>query len=315
MKKEIALPGLFALFCLAAHAQPILVSTMPLPPVGTIDSIFTAGATISPGSGGPGLTWNFSGLSPTLQGTATIVTPSTTPYYSTFPTATLCLKFTPTGSSTSVYDYDRLSAAKWEQLANDFGGTGTGTDYSPNQESNLNFPFSYPNTTIDTFQKTGGSANPVTITYDAYGTLTTPFGTYSNVVRVEKYYGVGDYDYDWYSTSPYLFEIMSFDAQSNIYTLIGTGGSASGIKKIEASDMVQLYPNPMYKNTTLKIDATNGFNNTMLTISNTMGQTVKQIAIRSSETTIPKDGLPAGLYFYSVLNNNIKIASGKLVIQ
>jgi len=315
MKKKFTFSGLALLCCVAAIAQPVLVSTMPQPPVGTIDSIYSATGSIVPGSGGPGVTWNFSGLSTAFLGTAAVVNPSATPYNSTFPTATLCIKFTPAGSSASVYDYDSLSSANWEQLANTYGGAGTGTDYTPNPESNMNFPFNYTNSFIDTFRKTGGSPNPVTITYDDYGTLITPFGTYYNVVRIYKYYGTGDYDYNWYTTAPYLFGVMSYDAQSNAYTIIGVPGSTTGLTEAAAPETTQLYPNPFSDNATLKLNVQNGFIGASMSITDAVGRIVKQIPINGPETTVLRDGMQPGLYFYNVQNNGLKIATGKLVIK
>ncbi len=315
--KKITLFVLISLYLItlsaALFAQPVLVSTMTPFPVGTTDSIYGATASVAPGSGGAGVTWNLSGLTPVAEGTITVVNPASTPYFSTFPTATFCAEVNPS-SGGSAYIYERLSSSKWEQLANNYSGVGTGTDYTPDPETAVEFPMSYLNSVIDTFQKVGGSANTVTITYDGYGTLITPFGTYTNVVRIYKYWGPGDYDYNWYVTSPNLDIVLSFDMQSNAYTFIRTA-STTAIKEVSAKETAQIYPNPLTNSGTLKISAPNGLYNAFLTVADATGRIVKYVPAYEAETTISRDQLCPGLYFYSVENSGLKIASGKLVIQ
>ncbi len=293
-------------------AQPVLTNTMSPFPVGTTDSIFGASATVAPGSGGAGVTWNISALSPTYEGQIGVVDVSTSPYYSTFPTSTFCAEITPTVGS-PMYVYERISSSRWEQLANNYAGTGTGTVYT-NPESSLDFPMSYLDSFVDTFQKTTGGPNTVTVTYDGYGTLITPFATYTNVVRIQKYWGVGDYDYNWYITSPYLDIIASYDAQSSAYTIIGSNIGSTAIKEVNAKENVSVYPNPFTGSTTLKVGVSN-FCNASFTMTDAIGRVVKQMPVTANETTISRDGLCAGLYFYSVQNNGVKITTGKLIIQ
>src|SRR6185312_756933 len=79
-------------------AQPVIVNTMTPFPVGTSFNIYKPTATVLPGAGGAGVTWDISGLTPgTALGVATMVSPSSSPYFSTFPTATLCAEITPAG--------------------------------------------------------------------------------------------------------------------------------------------------------------------------------------------------------------------------
>ena len=317
MKKIITFSLLLCIymvvFCGTVFGQPVLVSTMTPYPVGTMDSIYGAAATVAPGSGGAGVTWNLSGLTPVPEGLITVVTPSSSPYFSTFPTATFCARLSPSGGG-AAYIYERLSPTKWEQLANNYSGPGTGTDYTPNPESAVEFPMSYLNSFVDTFQKVGGGPNTVTITYDGYGTLITPFATYTNVVRIYKYWGPGDYDYNWYVTSPYLDIVASFDMQSNAYTLVKTNSTTS-IKENTSAESVSLFPNPLKDKATLTIDAPGGLNNASLILTDISGKVLKEIGISNTCTELQKDALEAGLYFYQVFNNGTRIANGKLIIR
>ncbi len=294
-------------------AQPVIVNTMLPFPVGTVDSAYSAPASVPPGVGGAGVTWNISALVPTATGTISIVNPASTPYTATFPTATLCGLVTPVSGSVA-YIYQRLSSTKWEKLANNYSGIGTGQDYSPNPESYMMFPFSYTNTFTDTFQKTTSSANTVDVTYDGYGTLITPHATYTNVVRIYKYWSPGDYDYNWYVTSPNIGLVAAYHAQTNQYTLI-RHAATTGLPEANAHTKVQLYPNPFSLIAMMRIDDPNGLSGASVTITDAMGRIVRSLPVNNSETIISGEGLSAGLYFYSVQNNGQNIASGKMAIN
>ena len=314
--KLLILPGLFWLSSVGAlFAQPVLVNTMTPFPVGTIDTIYSAAAgSVSPGSSGAGITWDFSSLSPANQGTIEIVTPSSTPYFSSFPTTTFCAKINPSGGS-SQYVYERLTTTRWEQLANNYAGVGTGTDYTPNPESSIEFPMSYLSSFKDTFQKTTGGANTVDVTYDGYGTLITPFATYTNVVRIKKYWGPGDFDYNWYTTSPSLGIVFSYHGQANSYTLIRAGAATTKASQVAANFSCRLYPNPFSGNATLFINAAQEITPALLVITDLTGRVIKQIPVVSSETKINADGLVPGLYFYRVTSNYGQVANGKFTVR
>ena len=317
MKKTTTFSVLTSIYLMisgtALFAQPILVNTMTPFPVGTVDSVYTAPPVVAPGSGGAGVTWDLSTLAPYLQGYVSVLTPSSTPYFSTFPTTTFCAELTV--GINNVYIYERLSSGKWEQLAENYYGPGTGSDYTPNPESALEFPMAYLDTLIDTFQKTGGSPNTVKIKYDGYGTLVTPWVTYTNVVRIYKYWGPGDYDYNWYTTSPNLGIVATFDAQNNVYTLIRHDTSTTTGTKIIRATNTTLYPNPFTNTATLKIEGFNTSTNTTLIITDLVGKVVRELHITGNETTIQRDGLNPGLYFYYVANNETGIAKGKFVVE
>lgn len=317
MNKTFAGSVLAVLFLLGRgsvlFAQPVIVNTMLPFPVGTVDSAYSAAASVPPGAGGAGVTWNLSALVPAATGVLSVVAPSSTPYTSTFPTATLCAEVTLISGGTK-YLYQRLSSAKWEKLANNYSGVGTGDDYSPNPESYLMFPFSYTNTFTDTFQKTTGGANTVDVTYDGYGTLITPHATYSNVVRIYKYWGPGDYDYNWYVTSPNIGLVAAYHAQTNQYTLI-RHAATTALSEVTTQAKAQLYPNPFTGSTTLKIDAPNGLSDASVTITDVMGRVVRSLPVSTPETIISGDGLTAGMYFYAVQNNGKHIVGGRMMVN
>lgn len=174
----------FAITCalspLALIAQPTLTATGINPVVGDVIVTETA-QYVAPGSAGASQTWN---LAMTSQSSATTTgaTPSSTPYGSTFPTSTVCF-------GTSPYVYYKTSATEW-QTVGIVSPAPVVISYS-NAEDMLRFPMAYNTNYTDAWSATFVSASytyyrtgSTTVTADGWGTLTTPAGTFSNVMRV-----------------------------------------------------------------------------------------------------------------------------------
>ncbi len=294
-------------------AQPVITSSITTYPVGTEDSAYGASPTVLPGAGGAGVNWDMSTNTTVYAAKLTIVTPASTPHASTFPTATFAVKIE-TGSGTA-YNYDRQSAAGIENVAIQYAGTGIGTDFTPNLRMSVPFPFSYGDTKSDTFQKIGGSPDTVRLTYDGYGSLKTPFYTYPNVIRIKEEYATST-SYSWYTVSPFAL-VMNYSSASNNYVIVTSQPVAptTEVKVISAAAQVVVYPNPTSGNAVLKTLFSDGYNNASVTISDISGRAVKQIPVTAEETIINTDNLTAGMYFYTVQNDGVMVANGKLVVN
>ncbi len=103
---------------------------------------------------------------------------------------------------------------------------------------------------------------------------------------------------------------------------VGNGGVilkralSTGITQYSNTNtQVSVYPNPVTSTATFKINGSQG-NNYSLSIIDFTGREVKQIEkIASSEFTISRDELSNGIYFYSLLDGEKNIATGKLVVS
>ncbi len=292
-----------------AIAQPVITSSITSVPLGTIDTAYGASPTVLPGAGGAGVTWDMSTVPTVYAAKLTVVAPSTTPYASTFSSATFCVQVD--GTSTS-YNYNRQTSIGVENLTLTYAGVGTGTDFSLNPRMSIPIPFSYTNERSDTFQSATSGPDTVRLIYDGYGTLKTPFNTYSNVIRIKEDYGT-KYSYSWYNVTPFVM-VMNYSSSSNNYVIVKTHFATTGVANTPAVASAVIFPNPTNGNAILRTDAT-AYNNASVIITDILGKTVKQLPVTSSETTILKDGLTTGLYFYSVQNNGVKIANGKLQIN
>ena len=177
------------LFTSAAIAQPTLTATGINPVVGDV-YILKQGNFVNPGSAGANQTWNLSSLASTSTTTYNSSNPSSTPYASSFTNSNFSM------NSGGVYTFGNTSSSAWQNT----GAYGNGVLFAySNPEDYLHFPFNMANTYTDTwavnftsntipFARTGTT----TVTYDGYGTLTLPNGTFSNAVRVHFYQSFKD---------------------------------------------------------------------------------------------------------------------------
>ncbi len=89
--------------------------------------------------------------------------------------------------------------------------------------------------------------------------------------------------------------------------------NCSGIEDHSAERKIFIYPNPFSLETTLKTDFP--LSNSILTMYNSYGQQVNQTKGISGQTiTIYRNGLPPGLYFLLVTENNKLAVTKKLLI-
>ena len=290
-------------------AQPVITNTVTSVPLGTVDSAYGASPTVLPGPGGANVNWDMSSVTTVFAAKLTVIAPATSPYTSTFPTATFCVKVE--GATTS-YNYSRQSATGVETQSLTYGGVGVGTDFSPNPRLSVSFPFHYLDSKSDTFQSTASGPDTVRLTYDGYGTLKTPFYTYPNVIRIKEDYGTST-SYSWYTVSPFAL-VMNYASTSNNYVIVTSQLGTTGVRNTPAVQDATIFPNPMSEIAVLRLN-TSGYKDASIVITEISGKTVRQIPVTAPETTIAKENLQPGLYFYTVQNDGQKVATGKLLIQ
>ncbi len=309
MKKTFTLFSLLTvLFC---SAQPVIQYTnMPSPTAGITATVLIAPKPTSPGASGAGVTWNFSSLSFTAAGTASIVLPSSTPFASSFTAATTAAKIAlPTGT---VYAYDNVQPTYKDQLGDAIQATG-GSTYTPDPKRHLVFPFNYGNSYSDTYQCISCSPSSFTVTYDAYGTLIINGKTYNNVARITNMFGTPYYNY--YSTNP-VYSIFSYDSSpsgSPYGSLIELAGGV-GIKENYVVEHMSVFPNPASNNVTLQ---NNNFMKVGFALYDILGKELRpsQELSQGEITKIDVSAYPSGLYFIRYHDEFGNDSYSKLIIE
>ena len=313
MKKNLTIIALNLAFFTAAQAQPVINNGNNMLPVGSTDSIaVVTSASTSPGSAGANITWDFSALMPTVAGSAKIVAPSATPYAATFPTATYAIELTPVGAPGSVYEYYNISSSKWDIVGSGYSVATPSGNYTPNNKTMIPFPFTYNQSVTDTFQKMSSSVSTMTVTYDGYGTLKTPYKTINNVIRVKRDFGGTDYFYDWFSVNP-LVIVANYDNNTQKFTFMSTS-TATSVNNVHDRTVATIYPNPAQSNVTIALSERPSGIATLL-ITDATGRLVKQMKVAGEQITFSCDGLNSGLYFYSIQDKNAAVAKGRFIVK
>lgn len=203
----------------------------------------------SPGASGANQIWDFSSLDIAPVGANTIVPVASTPYANAFANSNHCVHYSgPFGDS---YHFYNLAQAKFEKTGTVF--VGVFMEQFQNPRTYVTFPFTYGGSFVDTFQVDNDpEIGTVTATYDAYGTLILPYGTYNNVIR-QKLVVNGQTDYIWYNSDPFiaLVETSLADQSAGLTKL-----SLLATPEFLSDDTIVVFPNPVDGDFTVQLTHT-----------------------------------------------------------
>jgi hypothetical protein len=334
MKKTTLLFLLTGGLCSALIAQPVLTATGIAPVVG--DSYSTTGSSyVSPGGSGANQTWNLAFTNGGAS-TSTGVTPGSSPYAASFPQATVAF------NGGGVWTFNKSTTTAWQNCGV-VNGSGTVLSYS-DFEDFLHFPFTYTNTYTDPWAVTYIQASytyyrwgTTTVTADAYGTLTTPDGTFSNVTRVHFYQVYKDSTN--IASTPFVVNYVNdqymwylngnHSVIASVYTLTPdmsspfTGGYymnnvVSGVNDFSALTSLSVAPNPANEQANFTVSLSEG-KEVSVALFNAIGEEVGVAVtttgmIGENRITMPVADLPAGIYFAAVSLDGIQTSTQKFVV-
>lgn len=171
---------------------------------------------------------------------------------------------------------------------------------------------------------------------DAWGTLTTPTDTYSDVLRIHEYGVKVDSAKSYMSGNPLLFIEVSRDTFNNYifvtngihYPLVLVKADKNNvIRSIEyyfmqgfletetltESSSVTIYPNPSEGMLTVEIP-TDVKNQSELVLTDAYGKVVSKHTLNQQQNQIDCTALRAGVYFYTVISGQEQ-ETGKIIIR
>jgi hypothetical protein len=180
-----------------AISQPTIQSNW-FPNVG---NVFTSAdidaTTLTEGSAGANQTWNYGNVVPQDISQYTIVDPASTPFASSFPGANRSMTISDGG--VAVYTYHNHTTTSTDLTGFAFSDSASGIDlimpYSDPQKQ-FEYPMTYNTQFTDNFAGSytmvisGFTINSyrygtIYVHADAYGSLTTPSGTFNNTLRIK----------------------------------------------------------------------------------------------------------------------------------
>ncbi len=213
-------------------------------------------------------------------------------------------------------------------------GSTTGRIYI-DPEVHFTYPLAYENTGSDSYNGnilSGGNETPLTgessFIVDAYGSISTPYGSYDNVLRVTttKVESFGNYETNLTETSWYTSEypVPVFIISSSIDTFFGMPQDeqlsttvlvmyipvATGISESTGEKSFDIYPNPATDYITISSDF-EGLGE--LRIYSVEGKVVSRKSVQRDDI-IDLNDIQPGYYVAQIIVNNQPFASRSFVI-
>lgn len=225
---------------IVAKAQPVLQSANAT--IGKTFTLYQIG-NISPttlANSGANISWSTTSGTPSLLGEGAFISPSETPFGSSYPDANFCLRLAT--ATDTIYHLFKNSSAGMEEVATDLR-IGSGSIFT-NYRLFMPASFSFNGVETDTYQKTGDATETATLTYDAWGTLATSDSTYTNLGRVYRSTTASNINVAWWAENG-AYPVLVYDGNMLLYfkpkssTTIGLN---NGITRTDHT--VKLFPNP-----------------------------------------------------------------------
>lgn len=265
------------------------------------------------GNAGANQIWNFSSLTLTPQGTSTVAVEASAPFSANFPSANFYVTSYTLGNTSVFFGYYLLNSTKLEVL-----GTSSDTAVQnsfTNPRTAFIFPFTFNSTFTDTYQISSAAAiNSTSSIYDAYGTLTTAFGTFTDVIRIKTTDGIS-ISYNWFQVNPYR-ELLSANTNSINTTINYNVRNNNVLATIpnNINDNFAIFPNPTNGEFTIKnVDFSN--NEFFANVYDIRGnQIIKNEKIDSNSKILNIKDYASGLYFIKITDaNNAILYSDKII--
>ncbi len=274
---------------------------------------------------GAGVTWDFSGVTETGADTDHVVSCGSTPNCGLFSGSNIALVkyFQP-----NIYAYLNANA-------NSFTAVGSYMDTNNIQIFSdgydfLHFPFTYLDYFSDSFSYTvQGVSSSIGFhvdTAESYGTLILPSGTFNNVLRIRSDRVQTDSDftthntaisgnenYYWYAPNYhcFLFHYQTYGGNSSAaYTTIS---AATGVNEVTKTEQLQVFPNPNNGAFTIEFPAGNN-EQAIISVTNAIGQKVKQLTTNTDKPLEVSLNEPAGLYFL-IVKTSLASYSSKIILN
>lgn len=301
----------------AVYAQPVIQSTGLNPAVG--ESFVTNSSDwVSEGSAGSNVTWDLSALTINQVTPVSIEAPS-----GSFPNSNVDYNFV--GSSQLYYYNNGVKQTVYYQMA----GTTLITFSDPMDM--VTFPLDMSMNFTDNFTATFTSSGynfvrqgTNEVVADGYGTLITPEGTFTDVLRVKTTqiytdtYSLGTIDYEvyyysWYKNGYHMplanvYDLNTFQGQTLYASYIETDGLSVDES---TQDYLSVYPNPVVDLLTFK----NTADLKAYELVDINGKVLINGEINSLDLTtgIDVSGLNSGVYFIKVTNSGNLVKTTKIV--
>jgi len=335
MKNFTLLSAAMVVSSVLANAQTITSSWVPAVGFSQTHNVVNLSGPIGPGSAGQGQTWNFAGATSDSSYTETNYAPVNATGGSNFPLASYGTEVNST-SGTSFY----VGSSVALQLIGNYAGDISGSVIAnfDNAMDLMQFPASFSSAFNDPYNANITSpflnfsingTNDVLV--DGSGSLTTPTGTYSNVLRVKsinnyQYIGLPPLpgtvtsgtttSYLWVSPDypGYMLMNYSIDVQGTTSdTTITYSANPLGIQNV-ANQTLQISPNPANEFVTVGFPSGTELNRVEVLDLSGRVVAIETVNGKSNRLTISTSTFTNGLYIVRAVDTKGAIVTSKITV-
>jgi len=262
---------------------------------------------LDPGTPGADKTWDFSTIQTTLYGITENVLASAAPHNALFASATHASHHR--GTAGEIWSYYKSAPGKYEELGLVYVTIIT-VNMSADPKTYLELPYTYNKVITDTYRINGGISNTFTSTYDSYGTLKLPFGTFNNVIRQKNVEGTS-VNYTYFNTNP-VYAICTISENESSITMSKRIGDLA-VNDNSSKTVFSVAPNPTSGLLQLQFDA---FVNDSISISvsDLMGKTIfSKNENPDKNIFLNLESLEPGIYFIKASDKNSQSSTIKFI--
>ena len=307
--KKITITALCLYFSFIAVGQPVL-NASDINPLNYTGNTYNASSTIiGPGVAGANQNWDFSNLILTQQGNLVNNSVVTAPYASSFPNSNFYIISQPQSDS---YAYYNLTSVKLEVLGVSTSNQIILNFYNP--QTIFVFPFTFNTVINDTYQYNTNPTISFYSEYDAYGTVTTAFGTFNNVIR-RKQIDSGITTYTWFKANPYedIIRVRIEQNGTKNYSVFEKTNLSTNSETFATK--FSIAPNPT--NGILTINNLDNINSeNFINVFDILGnQIIKNQPINGTLTAVNISDYASGLYLIKITDANEKVLYTDKIIK
>lgn len=338
MKQRFTLILLSVIAAFSLQAQVVITYATHAPQIGDIvTSVYSNAYTnIDFGNAGANQTWDFSSYTVTENlETGNFVDPANTLWAGEVPNSNIAMRMEIRDETVS-YMNQSSSVLKANYIGTYAEEVNMLIEYSDEMEL-MHYPFAYGDDFTDTYGYTMEYSEmgmlyitngTITSEADAYGTVSTPNGTFTDVLRIKSTdtetsetwindvlistETVTYVTYDWYhGSSKYPVVSIDYDPEYPEDTSITYFSVSTGTNEME-SNAVSVCPNPA--NDMVKINTTDYHVGNKMNILNSNGMVVFSTTIQDNNLIVPVSDFNNGLYFIVIATENGVKRAGKFVV-
>ena len=269
---------ILSLICVSAIAQPAITDSSFN--FNVRSTYFVSNGYVNPNPVPPGsnVIWDFSGLTAATEDSVVFsLKTDASDFAAYFPGANeIISEYTFNKNYQIIERHNIKNRNEYVQLGGGYQSNGNFYKYTPARKL-MKFPFVFNTTFSDTIR--------TRVTYDGYGTLILPVGTFTNVYRTHSYDSMNAFSkihsYNWFDADRRLLTIYDNGTFKDA-TFYGMPAQSTGVHAISKSLSFNIYPNPGNGNFTLNTPAANG----RYVILNAVGQIVESRELEQESTNI-----------------------------